>query len=105
MGCLDYLGVINAYYCNTCDTANYFELLVNLTCQCMSNTVYNSVTGMCEGFCSDGVAVGNICDLGALNGVAGSGCETNCTVMAGFTCTNPDTTAASICVEDAAYNA
>ena len=71
----------------------------------MSNTIYNSVTGMCEGNCSDGVAVGNICDLGVLNGVAGSGCETNCTVMAGFTCTNPDTTAASICVVDATYNA
>lgn len=79
-GCLLWYNITNAYYCTNCDGSNYFYMLANQTCACMANTVYNSITGMCEGSCSDGKALGNICDLGARNGVPGSGCLANCTV-------------------------
>ena len=98
MGCLSWYNITNAYYCTDCDSSNYFEMLLNQTCTCMANTVYNSVTGMCDGLCSDGKALGNICDLGANNGVANSGCYANCTVMPGYYCSNPDVNAASVCV-------
>lgn len=53
---------------------------------------------MCEGNCSDGASLGNFCDLGAQNGVTGSGCAANCTVVDGYYCSNPSTTSPSICV-------
>ena len=102
-GCLNYYTITNAFYCTNCDTTNYFELLANQTCACMANTIFNNVTGMCTGNCSDGAALGNYCDLGAQNGVSGSGCETNCTVSAGYSCSNPSNTGPSICVPIASY--
>ena len=70
----------------------------------MANTAFNNVTGMCEGACADGASLGNLCDLGAaLNGAPGSGCEANCTVTPGYYCSNPSTTAPSVCVPIANY--
>ena len=46
-GCLSYYQITNAYYCTSCDSSNYFYLLANQSCDCMANTVYNNVTGMC----------------------------------------------------------
>lgn len=98
MGCNNWFNITNAYYCTDCDSSNFFYQLANQTCACMANTVYNSVTGICDGNCSDGKALGNDCDLGAQNGVANSGCYANCTRMPGYYCTNPDANTASICV-------
>jgi hypothetical protein len=105
MGCITPNNITNALYCLQCDTANYFLLLANQTCICMANTVYDPVTGICVGICSDGASLGNDCDLGALNGVAGSGCASNCTVVPGYYCSNPSTTQASVCVLKATYSA
>ncbi len=59
MGCLVYHLITSGYFCDTCDTSNYFEYLINATCQCQAHTTYDSVTGTCKGICSDGVSLAN----------------------------------------------
>lgn len=103
IGCLTYNNITSGYYCIDCDTDNYFYKLANQTCECQANTIYNTTTGKCQGNCSDGVSLGNECDLGPLNGVAGSGCASNCTVVYGYYCSNPSTTSASTCVNTTNY--
>lgn len=104
MGCLSYNFITSGYYCSQCDTANYFYMTANSTCLCLANTIYNSSTGMCEGNCSDGISLGNHCDLGSQNGVNGSGCSSTCVVTPGYYCSNPSTTRPSICVISTNYS-